>query len=107
MRTETNNVIVIMSCSFEIKNHTIAERPTTRRSEPTQVQTITCYNCEKQDHRARECRLPRQPTCYECGIKRYIRRECPRFNYTRCYHRGHSAKECFTNLNREYQLKQR
>ena len=62
VRTETNNVNVIMSYSSEIKNYTIADRPTTVRSVPTEARTITCYNCEKQGHIARACGLSRQPT---------------------------------------------
>ena len=39
-------------------------------------------------------------------MKGHIRRECSRFNCTRCNRRGHWSKECYTNLNREYQPKQ-
>ena len=67
---------------------------------------MTCYNCEKQGHIARECRQPRQqrqPTCYGCGVKGHIRREYPSLNCTRCKRRGHLAKECYTNLNTKCQ----
>ena len=75
VRTETNNVIVIRSYGTVVKNHNKAGRPTPRVH--TQVQTITCYNCEKPGHGAKECRQPRQPTFYGCRVKGHIRRECP------------------------------
>ena len=106
VRTETNNVNVIRSFSSVVKNNSNAGRPTPKRVEPTYLRTMTCYNCEKQGHIARECRQPRQqrqPTCYGCGVKGHIRRECPTLNCTRCNRRGHLAKECYTNLNRECQ----
>ena len=41
VRTETNNVNVIRSYSFVVKNNSIAGRPTPKRVRPTYVQTMT------------------------------------------------------------------
>ena len=71
VKTEINNANVIRSYSSVVKNNSIAGRPTPKRVGPTYLRTMTCYNCEKQGHIARECR---QPTCYGCGVKGNIQR---------------------------------
>lgn len=39
---------------------------------------VRCWNCNKTNHRSRECREPRQKHCYRCGYHNVTIKDCPR-----------------------------